>query len=63
VRAAETGQVESLLVPAEDTSPDDARLAAVDQAVARTLARGGTVWVLPPDELPASLLPAAVLRY
>jgi len=63
VRAAETGQVESLLVPAEDSSPDDARLAAVDQAVARTLARGGTVWVLPPDELPASLLPAAVLRY
>jgi hypothetical protein len=63
VRAAETGQVESLLVPADATAPDDARLAALDQAVARTLACGGTVWALPPDEWPAVSLPVAVLRY
>jgi hypothetical protein len=63
VEAAETGRVESLLLPVEDLAPDDARVAAVDQAVARTMACGGTVWVLPPDELPASPLPAAVLRY
>jgi len=62
VEAAEAGQVEALLLPAADPSAD-ARAAAVDQAVARTIACGGAVWVLPPDELPASPLPAAVLRY
>jgi Bacterial archaeo-eukaryotic release factor family 7 len=63
VKAAEAGQVESLLLPAEDAPADGARAAAVDQAVARTIACGGTVWALPPDRLPAVPLPAAVLRY
>jgi Bacterial archaeo-eukaryotic release factor family 7 len=63
VEAAEAGQVESLLLPAEHGSPDGAWAAAVDRAVARTVACGGAVWVLAPDQLPASPLPAAVLRY
>jgi hypothetical protein len=62
VRAAETGQVEALLVPSDATSPDDVRLAALDQAVALTLACRGTVWAIPPDEWPAASRPAAVLR-
>ena len=68
LRAALDGRVDTLFVPAEqqnpeqqDADPQDADL--LGRAVVQTLLTSGTVYVVPPGEVPGPGPVAAILRY